>query len=339
MTDRPCPLDGVPLAPDEYICRACAGALRGRLRAVPDLLDELDTTLAGQRSNWSEPGGIHGQPSGGCKPGCDHSPDSTSCSEGVALGMNLAASEAAMQLRVVLHGWARVWDEETPIAPPDPAHYRDDDEGRAALTAARYRATNARKERDRALTKSATQALLLAARPLAGRTWAPELAAEIRDAVRQAERAVDRPPDQTLAGTCTCGMAVYAEPGDRTCRCRWCGTRHDPAQLYDEAIANADADDACAPAAVIARSLIDPATGKPLCTAAQIRGWRYRGSLDPVGVNPAGQPLYAVTAVRRLAREGAATTIHGPLCETAEHSSCEHDSCRAMRPERQGQAS
>ena len=75
------------------------------------------------------------------------------------------ASEAAAQLRGVLHGWARVWDEETPITV-----VRQIVRGPLNVTAEEHRvqaeALARRRARDRAMAKAPTQALLLAAEPL-----------------------------------------------------------------------------------------------------------------------------------------------------------------------------
>ncbi len=299
---RPCPLAGcgATLGDDVEICRGDARRLQLALTDVPELLDELDTSLARIGSTWTEPGGIHGRATGGCKPGCDHSPDNPSCVAETSLDVNLAASEAAAQLRIVLHGWARVWDEETPIraSPPDVSRGGEI----ADRTLAQFRL--ARRARDFALGTAARQARLLAHEALAGRPWAPDIAREILDAVAKARRAIDRPPDVTLAGTCTCGAAVYATAGDLRARCRACGVARDPQELYD-AMLEARGHLHTAPAAVIARMLTDVTTGKPLVTAAQIRGWKHRGAIEAAEVNAAGQPCYSLADVAKLAREGA----------------------------------
>lgn len=282
MTARPCPMErcDAELTHDEEICRACAGRLRAQLRAVPALLDDLDDALA--RIGSSEPGEIRGAASGGCKPGCDHLPDNPSCVAGVRLDVNLAASEAAAQLRVVLHGWARVWAEQEPL-PPTP---------------------DAQRRRDWHLGTAARQALLLAGQPLSGRPWAPDLAKEIADAFRAADRARDTPPDLTFVGRCSaCSTPIYAVLGDAIARCQQCGARHDSADLHECALAGAK--NAVESASVIARALLDPVTRKPLVTSSMIRGWKHRGALDVAEVNGRGQPLYRVADVAKLARDGA----------------------------------
>lgn len=293
MTDRPCPVDrcDATLGRDEEICRGCSRRLTLELRAVPHLLEELDTSLA--RIGSGAPDGTpRGAPTGGCRPGCRHEADNPSCVAGVRLDVNLAASDAAAYLRAVLQGWARVWDEETPLAIPG-----GDQSGPARLRAARAR-------RDFLLATARRQALLLAGQPLAARPWAGDLANEVHAAVRAAERAIDTPPDVTLAGTCPCGTPVYGVAGDTRARCRACGTWHDAQDLHD-AMLQARGHLHTAPAAVIARLLVDPTTGKPMCTAAQIRGWRHRGLLEVAEVNPAGQPCYRIDRVAVLAARAA----------------------------------
>ena len=293
MTARTCPLCGATLADDTELDPGCAGRLKANLRAVPGILDELETTLARIGSTWREPGGIRGRATGGCKPGCDHADDNPSCVAGVTLDVNLAASEAALQLRTVLHGWVRVWDEETPAA--------DVIELRA---------------RTWSMATASRQATLLAQQPLAGRPWAAELAREVDAAVRKAERAIDTPPEATLAGRCGCGTPIYTRTGDTKARCSACGVEHDVRELYD-AMVQARGALQVAPAAVIARMLIDPATGQAIVTAAQIRGWRYREALEVVETNAAGQPCYSVAAVAWLAKNGAPERTDETMAETS----------------------
>lgn len=284
---RTCPVDrcDAELTADEIICRGSAARLRGQLRAIPELLDELDTTLARIGSTWSEPGEIRGRATGGCKPGCDHAADSTSCVAGVSLDVNLAASEAAAQLRIVLHGWARVWDEETPLAIPDSA---------VDLPAARRIAYRMRAH---ALGTAGRQALLLADQPLAGRAWAPELADEVGAAVRRAERAIDRPADVTLAGTCTCGMSLYAEVGSRIARCRWCGVTSD----YDGSRAAMLAKMPAAYERTLPKPELAQLVGIPVGT---LHRWSSENRIIAQGYNEKGQPLFLVGPIAKAAQSG-----------------------------------
>jgi hypothetical protein len=283
LTDRPCPLDGCDqvLGAGEVICRGCIGRTRGNLRAVPGLLVELDATATGLRSSWREPG-----------------PRSPSDEGGLTL--NERAVQAGDAIRNVVHGWARVWDEQTPQAdeiegPVCPARCRHDScrtvRAVAGLVAVR---------RQR-LSTAPRQALLLAdVRDLGRRPWAANLAAEIRDAVTAAERAVDAPQPMVLVCRCTCGAEILSHPDAKVTTCRDCGERWDV--VVSRAAMIEAANDVAAPAVVIARML-----GPSVVTAAMIRGWAHRKTLAVAYVNPAGQPCYSVAAVSKLAREGAPT--------------------------------
>jgi hypothetical protein len=257
VSDRPCPLDGTALAPGAVICGGCHAALRYRLRDVPGLLAELDVTATGLRSTWREPG-----PKGG---------------SGEPSRFDQAAHDAAVGLRTVLHGWVRVWHEETPVVP----------ERRPAV--------------DLLLSTAAGQAALLASQQLGHRPWVAELAIELNSAVKAARRAVDTPQPMAFVCACTCGSEVLSPLDATIATCRDCGERWDVvisrAMLLEIATR-----DIAAPAAVIARTL-----GPSLVTAAMIRGWRHRGVLDVDHINAAGQPCYNVAAVSKLAREGAPT--------------------------------
>lgn len=191
MSDRPCPLDGVPLREVEVICAGCGARTRTLLREVPALLVELDTAISRQTS-MPPASGV-----GGCPKGCGHQEDATACVAGVQLVLDTRASDARIALEHVLMGWARVWDEETPLI-----------------------------ERSRLLWTPGGQAVLLAAVMLSiqNRQWAGDLAREVRAAVEEGWAAVDRPPDLAVVGRCSeCGYALYAPEGVDLVRCRNCG--------------------------------------------------------------------------------------------------------------------
>ena len=303
MTARPCPLDGAELRDHETICRGCARLTETRLRAIPELLDELDTSLARIGSTWTEPGGIRGRASGGCKPGCDHDADSSSCVAGVSIDVNLLASEAAMQLATVLYGWARVWDEETPIPTDDGiegpmCRIAGVCEHRSCLRILGARqALPRRRVRDRMLSTTRRQAILLSGQPLAGRAWAPDLAAEIRDAVRQAERAIDRAPDVTLAGTCACGMVLYAQAGAKRVTCRWCSASYD----YDGSRAAMLAELPQAYEHLLPKPEIAQLVGIPVGT---LHRWSSEGRIKAEDVNEKGQPLYLLGPIAKAVQQG-----------------------------------
>lgn len=299
-TDRPCPVvlrDGVcgrPLPPGAEACGACTTNLRLDLEAVPVALAELDVAITRQTHMTAAGGGS------GCPEGCGHWPESPYCVAGARLTFDARASEAALALRLVLHGWIRVWDEETPIADvvegplcgprrhfarttyvPGCTH----DSCRRVLFT-----TTAETGRALQIGTPEAQAHTLAARvpQLAGRPWLPDLATELAAALREAWAACDRPPDQRVVGRCMtdgCGAPVYAAEGSTSTTCRPCGTRWEVQALRDASLAAAE--HFALPAVALAVVL-----GVP---AGTIRSWRSRELLSPVGVNAAGQPLYRVS--------------------------------------------
>ena len=227
-----------------------------QLRSIPAQLDELDLAIA------KLTGRGHG----------------TGLSKVGQLAFDPVASDAALAIRTSVHGWVRIWDEETPVRP---------------------QAAAARTE---ALRTVAGQAGLLAGARLASRPWVPDLAEDIRRVTEAGWRAVDTPPDVSFVGTCGgCGAGLYAAQGAALVTCRTCGLDWD-AHASQTALLEA-ADHHWAPRVTIAKAL-----GIPLVT---IRDWcRVRPGKDgepakparlaPVGVNPAGQPLYRVSDVQAL---------------------------------------
>jgi hypothetical protein len=56
----------------------------------------------------------------------------------------------------------------------------------------------------------------------------PEAVVDVGDAVRQARRAIDRPPERAYAGPCNeCGQDLLAQPGRSTAICRICSLEYD----------------------------------------------------------------------------------------------------------------
>lgn len=272
MTDRLCPLDHRGVATDDLrlnpgstICNGCTNATRVLLRSVPDALDDLDVQLSRQGSRHD--------PSGhACPDDCDHDPDSPTCRQGVSLDVDEGASQAALALVTVLHGWARVWDEETP-AP-------------------------CRRARDRALSSPRRQALALADVPdLGSREWAPDLAAEITAAVAQARRACDGPEERTFVGWCPgpdggngCGRALYARQGAARAACPGCGSRWD-----------VEAGRAALMAALpgvaeleLTKPELAVLLGVPVGT---LHRWSSERRILPCGVNAKGQPTFVAEPV------------------------------------------
>lgn len=251
MTDRPCPLCSAKLAPGIALCGGCMQRCRNGLRSIPGLLAELELATA----KLTSPG------------------DGSGLGEAARLDFDPVAADAALAITTAVHGWVRVWDEETPVRPI-----------RAAARA-------------RALASIPGQCGLLAGARLAGRPWVPELARDIRKVTEAGWVAVDLPPEVSFVGWCqTCpGRALYATEGATDVECRTCGGRFDVQASKDALLAAADGE--LAPASVLARALgIDPGL---------IRQWRRRERLVAADVDPAGRPLYRVSDVQRLRKSAS----------------------------------
>lgn len=274
MTDRPCPVErcGAALASGQEICRGCTNRARLDLREVPALLVELDLALSRQTRMAAGDGMTR------CaRQDCPHEVDEPGCVAGVTLDLDTRASEARLALVLCLHGWARVWDEETPP------------------TTVTFTGRPYSPERDRALSSTAGQAGLLYAVPdLGSRPWAADLAREVRDAVEEGWRAVDRPPDTTVVGRCPeCGRTLYGAEGAVTVRCRNCGTTCNRVEVREASIAESRI---LVTAAQMGTALgIDP---------ARVRQWRARGLLTVRRYDLAGRPLYRVADGQALALRG-----------------------------------
>jgi len=126
---------------------------------------------------------------------------------------------------------------------------------------------------------------------------------EIRYAVAEARRVVDRPGDLIYAGPClACGTDLYARPGAAVVRCR-CSTPDNPVRYFvaDRRAWMLDAvSDRLATAAEIARAL---STLMYPIAPELIRTWAIRGKLAPV------------------------PTPIGPVCGSV----CQHESCSGVR--------
>ncbi|HEX6938705.1 MAG TPA: hypothetical protein VF158_04790, partial [Longimicrobiales bacterium] len=153
----------------------------------------------------------------------------------VPLPFDPRASEAAWVLRSALAGWVRQLQEHRPE--PWPA---DTPQDMAAWLSARLQR-------------------------LVRHPAAPEAHGEITEAVRAAQRVVDRPQERRFAGYCDCGAALYARPGAATVRCRHCDA--DPYQvatLREQMLQQAE--DVLATATEIARAVTR--LGHPVTPAA-----------------------------------------------------------------------
>ena len=277
MTDRPCPVCGAALAPGAVIDSGCITRTRQLLREVPVLLVELDVAISRQTS-MPPAGGT-----GGCPEGCEHRADSARCVAGVRLVLDLRASDAALALRTMLHGWARVWDEESP---------RVDREGQPMVTWIAVR--------EQLMGSTQGQAWLLEAVSLSGRLWAPEFALDVQAAVEEGWRAVDRPPDSTIVGRCQqCAQPIYAPEGADVVRCRACGMSASRADVREQSLAES-------------RTLLTATKLAAVLDVPEgtVRSWVSRGKLTRRRYDMDGRPLYRVA-------DGAALKARGEVEESA----------------------
>lgn len=181
----------------------------------------------------------------------------------VPLPFDPRASEAAWVLRSTLAGWVRQLQEHRPE--PWPA---DTPQDMAAWLSARLQR-------------------------LVRHPAAPEAHGEITEAVRAAQRVVDRPQERRFAGYCDCGAALYARPGAATVRCRDCDAAPYDVDERRQAMLAAVADQLMPAhqAAAALSGLVAP------LSADLVRKWAERGQIDARGRDLAGRPLYRLSDV------------------------------------------
>ena len=268
MTDRPCPIDGTGLPPGAVICHGCTTRTRLMLREVPELLHQLDLTISRQTSMPAAGGILR------CgRDDCTHDVDEPGCVAGVRLDMDVRASDARLTLTTCLHGWARVWDEETPCLD----------------------VPGVRRLRARVISDARWQAATLAAvQDLGSRTWAADLAREIRDAVDEGWRAVDRPPDVAVVGRCPeCAHTLYAPADADLVRCRNCSGTFNRVDVREASLAES-------------RKLLTIVQLAQVLEVNErtVRSWRSRGQITVVRYDLDGRPLYRIADGQRLKAAG-----------------------------------
>jgi RNase P/RNase MRP subunit POP5 len=256
-----CVLCGAALTDQAYLCHPETAALATDLRAVPDLLRELEVTTTRQ-ARISAPARGNGD-----KP----------------LPIDMRASDAATQIRTVLHGWARCLLEEI----PEPHGIEDDPRLPAAERSARTFLRH-----DWAAEVDAQWAA--AGRDAAGwlegnmadvrrQEWAGELAQELRRARENAEHAIDRPESRLYAGPCgnpdsdpPCQATLWAAIDATEVTCRTCGHVWDVEQRRDQLIAAAkdewlDTVRVASLVSLMTRQRITPVIVNTLAEAGRIR--------------------------------------------------------------------
>lgn len=274
--------DGAPLCLDE------ARALAHTLRAVPDLLDDLDLTLTRQ-DRLSGDGGRRSTETP--VPWKEQVPDVV-----WALGNTLTtwARDLAERRRLTI---------PRPTRPTRPARAVPPGAHADPRPAARFTVVPAS-----AVVVEHT-ALWLADHVSHLRLLADAVAAhdEITDAIVAARRVTDRPVDRAYLGTCAahldagtvCDVDLYAHPRHTSTVCPACHTEHDVAQRREQLRA-AVADylewhtgTAAEVAGLLRMSGVDIGT-------STIRRWAADGRMTTAGVNTRGHPLYRAGEVRQL---------------------------------------
>lgn len=147
-------------------------------------------------------------------------------------------------------------------------------------------------------------ALLARIREVRCMDWAPVLKQELRDALNDCRRSMDRAEARVFAGMCPtnldgveCGRAVYTRPGRTLATCNKCGFEWDVTDWRYRALEAAGTQHGTP--AQLSRMLSDPVTGDAL-PQATIRQWVRRGKLTPISRNSMGKACYQVRKVRNL---------------------------------------
>lgn len=276
---------------DRYLCPGCTNRLTATLRAVPDALIELATTITRQTAmptTTSAPTG----------PVCDHT-DETTCGCGVRLPWHDHAARIRAQLRHTI------------------------------TTATRRLLTETSRPTALILGGSPAQARWLAANTthIAARPWAGTLDHDLAHHLDNAWRAIDRPEDRLYVGPCgtlqpaavdrglpsravpaPCPRRLWARPDQTAVTCPACRTIHQVADRQETMLAAAEGLDLPGPQIASAlttmtRRRISPST---------IRSWAHRGQLTQRGTDPTGRKLYRVGDVLTLINGATMNTTPSP---------------------------
>jgi hypothetical protein len=268
-----------------YICNGCTNSLEVDLRAVPDLLVELDTTTARQtKTSGSAVGG----------PDCDHTRD---CGCGVRLPWDDRASRVAAGLRGAVTKWVRTLVTDTY---GDRCGHLSCDR---ATGPACWRATQIHD----ALTANPLTYLTANLAQIRMRQWAPNMVADLTRRVALADEATDSPEPRVYAGPCgaptqdgPCPRRLWARQEQAAIRCPACGTTHVVTERQASLLASLSG--LTLPASEIAQAVTF--ITRTEFSARRIRKWAHRGVL--ARANPAHElrALYRVADVLQLRAQG-----------------------------------
>lgn len=189
------------------------------------------------------------------------------------------ASEAADKLNRILTHYAAQWGRTTRI--------RGDQAPEVA----------------RLMTTPRGRAALLATTTLGARTWAPDLAHELRQATDEAWRRIDRPPTTTFSGWCECGRALYARDDNGTATCPGCGTTVIVSEQRLQLLARLPG--------IRERIMTKPQLAL-LCRipVGTLHRWSNETRIHSLGVNKGGQPLYLAGPIIDAALSGIPPERH-----------------------------
>jgi hypothetical protein len=192
-----------PTGDQSYVCEACVAPVVEALLTVPGLVDELPAAIwrqtrygSGGVGGWQEPWDQRAQDAHDAVTNA-----LTTVARDVAetRGMYGPSPMTPMRGPTCRTGWGCAHRTCHIITASQPEH--------PGASAARW---------------LAGQVGWLRHRPDAG-----TVLEELRAAVGQLRRVVDRPPDRQIVGVCECGEHLYGVPGRPVARCRGCGRDYD----------------------------------------------------------------------------------------------------------------
>lgn len=194
-----CPACGQDMAARVYICKPCVGRLQRELADVPNLALHLEFAATGQARLGSGGGGQVDE---------EESP----------VPWNEKARDALQVLRSTLAAWVAVIRRAPVTIYAGPTCRACKHRTCVAMNLARDRVTNPGREIGDMARWLARQHAAIGAHP-----DAVAAVDELREAIRQGRRTIDRRPDAIYAGPCNqCERDLYARPGATLVRCRPC---------------------------------------------------------------------------------------------------------------------
>ena len=292
MSDRTCQVDGcdhpMPTGDNSTACPACWNRLERDLAQMPALVEELNTTITKQARVYLESSGTAGieadDPSDvdprGLLPGLRALRPQPTVTRAAAkpLPLNVGASEAMEDLQRTLWWWVR----EGMDAHPDVRF-----SGSVDVT-------------------GLSRALLRLHGWLQGHPEGYLAVEAIAADVKSATRAIDRATERKCLGRCgnelngvVCEAWLYAGRNAPTVRCTTCGAEYDVDErqyglldlAHDRLVTTVEA---CAAVRTYGPD------GQNI-TGAMVRGWSFRGRLEPKAHDAKGRPLWRLGDVVDLA--------------------------------------